>query len=501
MNKTNRREFLRVAASAGAVAAVVGRAQLHAESEAAPGPVRAWITTKDKKFQPIASPPQWGMPSEVSALGVHLNPSARYQELVGFGGAFTDASCYLMNKMAPDACKALLADLYGPAGLRLSVGRTCIGSSDYTTEMYSYDDGVEDPELKRFSIDHDRPYLLPILRQARELNPDLYLFSCVWSPPGWMKAGGSMLGGSIRERWFPALTQYFLKFLQGYADAGVKIQAVTVNNEVDTDQDGGFPATLWGQQYEMGFVREHLGPALEKAALETKIWILDHNYDLWGRAVDELSDPGVSKYVDGVAWHSYAGNPDAMSRVHDMFPTKHQYFTEGGPTRPAFMEALRPHAGLMQPPPHPREYPPYGSDWTRWSNAFTDMLRNWARMICVWNLLLDQNGRPDISTPPRPNRPGGLVSVDTRSQQLSYSGNYYAFAHYSKLINRGAYVFATAGDLPGINHVAAENTDGSRVLVLTNNDHSQEQRVQCTLESRALDLVLPPDSITSLVWS
>jgi len=167
MNTTNRREFLRVAASVGASAAVAGTAQLPAESEAAPGPVRAWITTKNEKFQPIESPPQWKTGSGVSPLGVHLDPGARYQELVGFGGAFTDASCYLMNQMAPEARHALLLDLYGPAGLRLSVGRTCIGSSDYTTEMYSYDDGPEDPELKRFSIDHDRPYLLPILRQAR----------------------------------------------------------------------------------------------------------------------------------------------------------------------------------------------------------------------------------------------------------------------------------------------------------------------------------------------
>ncbi|MGA8366217.1 MAG: glycoside hydrolase family 30 beta sandwich domain-containing protein [Candidatus Acidiferrales bacterium] len=485
MNTPNRREFLGLTASLGAVAAMAGTARLHADSEAAPGPVRAWITTQDKKFQPIESPPQWKAGSEVSPLGIQLDPGARYQELIGFGGAFTDASCYLMNRMAPEARHALLADLYGPAGLGLSVGRTCIGSSDYSTELYSYDDGPEDPELQRFTIDHDRPYLLPTLREAREINPDLYLFSCVWSPPGWMKAGGSMLGGSIRERWFDPLAQYFVKFLQGYADAGVKVQAVTVNNEVDTDQDGHFPATLWGQELEMRFVRDHLAPALQKAALNTKIWILDHNYDLWGRAVDELSNPSVSQYVDGVAWHSYAGTPDAMTRIHDMFPTKHMYFTEGGPLRPDFVE--------------PR--PPYGTGWARWSNAFTDMLRNWARMICVWNLLLDENSRPDITTPPRPSRPGGLVCVDTNSQQLSYSGNYYAFAHFSKLMQRGAHIFASSGDLPGINHVAAENTDGSRVLVLTNSDSSREQPVQCTLGPSTLDLVLPPDSITSLLWS
>lgn len=140
--------------------------------------------------------------------------------------------------------------------------------------------------------------------------------------------------GSIRERWFPSLAQYFIKFLQAYAADGVKVQAITVNNEVDTDQDGHFPATLWGQQYEMGFMTKHLAPAIEQASLDTKMWILDNNYDLWGRVVDELSNSAVYKYVDGVAWHSYAGAPEAMTRVHDMFPEKYMYFTEGASGSP-----------------------------------------------------------------------------------------------------------------------------------------------------------------------
>lgn len=489
MDRTNRRDFLKLAASVGASVAVADTPRWYAET--APGPVRAWQTTKYQKFQPIQSPPQWDAWTAASPIGVQLDPGTRYQEVLGFGGAFTDASCYLFHQMTPEERHALLSDLYGPAGLRLSVGRTCIGSSDYSTEMYSFDDGPEpDPELKRFSIEHDRAWILPTLLEAREINAEIFLFSCVWSPPGWMKAGGSMLGGSMRERWFGAHAQYFVKFLQAYADAGVKVQAITVNNEVDTDQDGRFPATLWGQQYEIGFVMNHLGLALERASPDTKIWILDHNYDLWGRVIDELSNEGVYKYVDGVAWHSYAGTPDAMTRVHNMFPAKHMYFTEGGP--PAHLFTPAEHHGLA--------VHPYGTDWARWSSAFTDMLRNWARCVCVWNLLLNENGRPDITNPPRPLRPAGLVCIDSKTQQLRYSGTYYAFPHYSKLIQRGAHIFASWGDFPGVDHVAAENADGSRVLVLTNSNNALEQHVHCTLESRALSLVLPPDSITSLLW-
>jgi len=146
--------------------------------------------------------------------------------------------------------------------------------------------------------------------------------------------------------------------------------------------------------------------------LETKIWVLDHNYDLWGRVADELGNSQVAKYVDGVAWHSYAGTPDAMTRIHEMFPDKHMHFTEGEPPAHLFGPSEEQH------PEQPRRYPPYGTDWTRWSSSFTGMLRNWARCICVWNLLLDENGRPDITNPPRPMHRGGLVSIDSKTQSL-----------------------------------------------------------------------------------
>jgi glucosylceramidase len=277
----------------------------------------------------------------------------------------------------------------------------------------------------------------------------------------------------MRKQYFPAYAQYFVKFLQGYSTEGVKIQAVTVQNEVDTDQDGRMPQALWGQEYEMDFVKGHLGPALQQASLDTKIWILDHNYSLWGRVVDELSDPDVYKFVDGVAWHGYVGSPTAMTRVHEMFPDKHAYWTEGGPDY---------------------KDPKYATDWASWSSTFTGILRNWARCIVAWNLVLDENGRPDIG----PFDCGGVVTLNSKTHEISRSGQFHAFAHYSKVIQRGALIFASSGDVPGIDHVAAENPDGSRVLILTNQGH--EQQLQCTLRDQALSLTLPPDSITTLSW-
>ncbi len=416
----------------------------------------------------------WRTGAATSPMSIRLDPEQRYQQVLGFGAALTDASCYLLEQLDAEKRKALLDECFGASGLRLSVARTTIGSSDYSLSAYSYDDGESpDPELKHFSIEHDRKYILPLLRDAQQVNPELFYFSSPWSPPGWMKAGNSLLGGSMRKHYFNAYAQYFVKFLQDYAVDGVKIRAVSVQNEVDTDQDGRMPQALWGQEYEMDFVKSYLGPALEKALLDTKIWILDHNYNLWGRAIDELSDPDVYKYVDGVAWHGYYGPPSAMTRVHDMFPEKNAYWTEGGPDFKA---------------------PDYATDWTNWSSAFTGILRNWARCIVSWNLVLDENGKPNIG----PFSCGGVVTVNSQTHALTRSGQYWAFTHYSKVIQRGAQVFASWGDIKDVDHVAVQNPDGSRVMILTNK--GPEQSVQCALREQSIEVSLPPDSVTTLVW-
>ena len=161
--------------------------------------------------------------------------------------------------------------MFGPSEMGLSVCRICIGSSDYARSEYSYDDGTPDPEMQRFSIEQDRAYILSILAEALEICPSLFVVASPWSPPGWMKVGGSMLGGSIRRKHFPAYTKYFMKCIESYAEAGVPIHAVTVQNEVDTDQEGLMPACLWGQSSEMRFVAQHLGPCFSDKNISTKI--------------------------------------------------------------------------------------------------------------------------------------------------------------------------------------------------------------------------------------
>jgi glucosylceramidase len=294
-----RRQFLKV--SSAGIAATTAVSHLAKGSDSASvavaSPEISVRVTDDKRRFEAAPPISWRekAPQKPSSEVIVLDPGKKFQKILGFGAAFTDAACYTFNRLDPAAREQLFHELFHPSEIGLSVCRTCIGASDYSTALYSYDEGDPDPQLARFSVDHDRKWVLPMLREARKANPDLFLFSSPWSPPGWMKPNGSMLGGCMHRKSMPAYANYFVKFLQAYKAEGVPVQAVTVQNEVDTEQDGRMPACSWPMEYEVDFVRQFLGPALEKNSIFTQIWIIDHNYNLWGRALGELSmqSPGM----------------------------------------------------------------------------------------------------------------------------------------------------------------------------------------------------------------
>jgi glucosylceramidase len=476
MGKSSRRKFLKNATGTAATLAMASRLPLGAEGS---GPVRVWSTYRDKRLEP-GEALAWKPTDQVAAEAITLDLHATRQEVLGFGAAMTDASCYVLSQMTEAERAPLMHDFFAPDALALNVCRTCMGASDYSRDVYSFDDSPEpDPELKKFSIDHDKAYILPMLREARKLNPELFLFSSPWSPPGWMKPNNSMLGGAMRKTSFEPYAKYFLKFLEGYKAEGIHIDAVTIQNESDAEQEGNMPACLWAQEAEMDFVKSHLGPSLRKAGSATKIWILDHNYSLWGRVIDELSDPDAYAFIDGIAWHGYVGEPSAMTRVHNAFPQKGAYWTEGGPD-------------VRQPD--------YQTDFTKWAETFNGILNNWARSITAWNLTLDEKGKPNIG----PFSCGGVVTVDSATHKITRSGQYWAFAHYSKHVKRGARVFATDGlgyDGAGgaVSHVGFRNPDGSYVVVLANT--GPQKRAQLVRGGNMLEIDLPADSVHTLHWS
>ncbi len=475
MSSRTRREFLQIAGATAALASiseVVPSNAFAAQSTPKDAVLQVFVTDETRRYveQPKVS---W---TTAAGLGeaIRIDGSKKYQPILGFGGAFTDAACWNFQQMPQAAREELLHELFHPSQMNLSVGRVCIGSSDYSRNAYSYDDGDPDPELKRFSIEHDREYILPTLRSARQLNPNLFLLGTPWSPPGWMKSTkNTLLGGTISRSLLPVYSNYFVKFLQAYQNEGVVMNAVSPQNEVDTDQDGKMPACTWPQEIEVQFVGEDLGPAIEKAGLNTKIWLIDHNYNLWGRAICELDDPKVHKYTSAIAWHGYLGKPEWMQKVLAVHPDAEMYWTEGGPDYTA---------------------PDYETDFVKWSNTFTGVIRNYGRCIIAWNLVLDEVGKPNIGPFPC----GGVVTVNSQTKKVTRSGQYWAFAHYSRAVRSGAVRIESAGDIADLSHVALANPDGGTVVVVTNSGASR--RITLSAGSQNAVVELAPKSVTTVIW-
>jgi len=435
--------------------------------------IAVWFTNGKQRFA-AGRPIQWQPASTPTATdSIQLIAANKFQDILGFGGCFSDASCYVINQLHPPLREQLLHEMFHPWEMGLSVNRTCVGAADSAAKLYSYDDGDADPELKRFSIDHDREYILPVLRRVREINPDVFYFSSPWSPPGWMKWNKSMLGGSMSRQYLSSYAQYFLKFLQAYAAAGVPIQAITTQNEIDTDQHGQMPACTWSQECDSEFIIEHLGPLFEKTNTPTKIWILDHNFVYWGRVISQLDDPDFRRYANSVAWHGYTGEPGMMSKVHAAHPEADMHFTEGS------TDYNDPH---------------YQDDWTKWSKTYTDVLNNWCRSAVAWNVAADEQGKPNIGPYPC----GGILIINTHTQEVIRSGQYWALAHFSRAIRRGARRFESQSQAANLAHIAVENPDGQRVLILTNLGAARTVQVNQGLLSAKV--MLEENSVATLVW-
>jgi glucosylceramidase len=463
----------------------------------------------DKRFE-VEPTLKWQRAEGPASGTIVLDPSRTYQEMLGFGAALTDASAYMINELDAGTREKFLHELFHPSELGIQVTRICVGACDFSASVFSYDDGDPDPDMKRFSIDHDKPYILPQLRAARKHNPDLFVYASPWSPPGWMKSSGTMLGGSMMPRHFPAYAKYLVKFLQSYQAEGVPIDALTVQNEVDTDQDGGypncaFPACIWAQEHEIAFVGRHLGPAFEQNKISTKIWILDHNFNLWGRAINELENPLLNRYTDGVAWHPYGGSVSAVSRVHDLFPDKSMHWTESGiETSIDFEELVRLAAGGAPGAGKPSIENKSAAVLAQSCTNVATGAHNWIQSFAAWNVVLNESGGPsNYKTVMGGGNSGfdfpAFIGIHSKTKAITRSAWYWALKHYTHAARRRAKRFDSQGQIENVAHVAFVNPDDAKTVVLSNTGGAR--KVQVRLGGLMAEIALPANSVTNLHWS
>ena len=410
---------------------------------------------------------------------IEVDERRRYQTMVGFGASITDASAFLIQlRMNSAQREELLRDLFSPAGLGLDFTRLTIGASDFSISHYSLDDvpaGESDTALARFSIDSNRPYLLPVVQQALRVNPRLTIMATPWSAPGWMKTSGSLIKGTLREEAYDAFARYLLRYVQAYAAEGVPIHLLSLQNEPHFEPED-YPGMRLDPPARAKLFREHVGPLFAREKLTTRLLDWDHNWDQPASPLEVLSDPGARRYVDGVAWHCYGGTVSAQSRVHEAYPGKETYFTEcsGGGWSPDWGKNLEFAVGTL----------------------IIDGTRNWAKGVLLWNLALDERSGP--------HRGGcgdcrGVVTIDSRSGAVTRNVEYYALGHASRFVRPGARRIASTSDVDGVKTVAFRNEDESKVLIALNTAGAARQ-VQIRTGRRWIAYSVPHGAAVTFHW-
>ncbi len=430
---------------------------------------------------------------------ITVDDAQRFQEIDGFGASLTDAAAWLFaKKLSPDQTARTFRMLFDRRdGIAVNVLRQPVGSSDLAVTFFSFDDlcqqtakacttpaGRTDPNLEHFSLAHDQEYTLPLLRQALAIQPGIHVMLTPWSPPGWMKTTGSMLGSNpetkeasaLRPEAYDAFAQYLAKTIEGYQAAGVPVWALSVQNEPLYA-----PPTYSGMKMEAAeqarFLGDALGPALAAAHLNPKVMVYDHNWDRPDYPETVLKDPKAGALAAGTAWHHYAGTPDVMTKNHEEFPQKDQWVTESS-------------GGAWQK----------GNVLAEEAGELIAVMRNWSRSYVLWALATDQNHGPYVGGC---DTCRGLVTIDLTSPEhprVKPEPDYYVLGHASKFLLPGAVRIASDESAGAqIRDVAFRNPNGVLVLYVLNAG-AKAQSLAIRSRKKEVATTIPAGSVATFVW-
>lgn len=451
-----------------------------ASHAATPGGAQVWVTTADQS-RLLAREPEVAFVAQAPlATRIEVDPGRRYQEMVGFGAAITDSSAWLIEKrLSAEQRAALLEELFGrDGGLGLSFTRISIGASDFSLSHYSLDDppgGAADPQLAHFSIAPNRAYLLPVLRAALAINPDLRIVASPWSPPGWMKDSGSMVRGRLRPEAYPAFAAYLTNFVDAYAAEGVPIFALTIQNEPDFEPPD-YPGMKLNAQERARIIGQFLGPLLAQRRTRPLLLDWDHNWINPASPRAVLADPVAAPFIAGIAWHCYKGDVRAQGPVHDAHPDKDAYLTEcsGGGWEPRWERSLQ---------------------WfTR--ELIIGSTRGWSRGVLLWNLALDEHHGPHAGGCANCR---GVVTIDSATGAITRNVEYYVLAHASRFVRPGARHIESTTGVRGLESVAFQNADDGSIALIVLNTAERQRRFSVRSAGRVLNQTLPPGAVATFV--
>lgn len=422
-----------------------------------------------------------------SPWAVTIDPGKTDQEILGFGGIWTDTDVHMILSMSPEKQEEALRALFDPeTGAGWSFMRLPFGSTDWevSTDYYTYDDvpyGEYDWELKNFSIQRDIDRgLFDLARRCKQINPEVKFLGSVWGVPGWMKENHSIMFGRFNPECTQVYARYLRKTIEAYREQGVELLAVTPQNESLTSDDRATPACRFTWRLQRDVVLA-LRKELAEAGLSTEIWIFDHNFEFTSTFVEPmLADPEAYAAIDGVAYHDYGGSVTEMGEMHRRYPEMPFYMTERSIHTVPEMERL------------------------------VQELRNGARSYIQWSVLTDEYGGPHqfLGNPfryHRPMKPEHLAVLYNHKEDPDdwrYAPGYGLYGQFTKYIRPGMLrIESTPGHWKWVSNVSfLDPKDGSIVTLLVNQtDMAQPVTLHC--KGWQADLILEPMAVASCVIS
>lgn len=421
-------------------------------------------------------------------------PEIQYQEIKGFGGAFTEGAAHNFYQMNPSKRQEILEAYFGATGLNYTVGRSHIGSCDFSFGNYNYAPSAE-ANLVDFSLDCDRDLLLPFIKECMaHAGKKITLMASPWSPPAWMKTTADMLkGGKLKPECYALYADYLIKYIHAYQQEGITVDLISVQNEPKAVQK--WESCIYTAEEEKIFIRDYLYPALVAANLhlQVKIVIWDHNKErAFERPRQILADPAANQAVYGIGLHWYSGDHFENLRLcKEFFPDKELIFTEGcvelslgAPTNAGGNENV-----VVS-----------NSPWEFGEKYAYDMIGNINAGLSTyidWNLLLDDKGGP--------NHVGNFCSApiicDAKQQEIIFQPSYYFIGHFSKFVPQGSRRIAHSSYTNKLQSVSFITPHRQVVTVVLN---SQDAAIQLNYKDMASDqiaaLSIAAKSITTLIY-
>ena len=399
------------------------------------------------------------------------------QEILGFGGAFTESSSSIYKSLNPEKREEIIEAYFGRTGNQYNMGRTHINSCDFSLENYAHCDTPGDIELSTFSISRDKKMIIPFIKDAikQSLN-NIKILASPWSPPAWMKTNKEMNnGGKLINKYRSSWANYYCKYIEYYEREEIPIWGISIQNEPEAKQT--WDSCLYSAEEERDFIKHFLGPALEHHdLLSKKVVIWDHNRDVMvERARKVLEDPIASKYVWGTGFHWYNGDHfEAVQQVHDQFPDKNLIFTEG-------CQENGPHIGSWK----------LGE---RYATSIINDLNRWTRAWLDWNLILNETGGPNHVG----NYCSAPIIVDTQSDTILYQSSYYYIGHFSRFLKRGDQIVKSNLESKTLLALSSINKSDELTSVVMN---KSDQNIDFTysIDEIKLKLKIPSRSIITII--